>query len=139
MHFRVAIFFIRGLCFEPTSEGCNNAHLFVALAFLVYQVFSNTELVLLAILMIVVTLLGNETYIIASGLHGLRLVKNLMPSWASPMRKRVHALSKCENKNLATEAHLYVTRLAPYKLLKYKTFGDCLHSMNVPALVLECP
>jgi hypothetical protein len=59
--------------------------------------FSNTELVLLAILMIVVTFLGNETYIIASGLHVLRLVKNLMPSWASPMRKRVHALSKCEN------------------------------------------
>jgi hypothetical protein len=35
------------------------------------------------------------------------------------------------------KAHLCVTRLAPYKLLKYKTDGDCLHSMNALALVLE--
>jgi hypothetical protein len=33
--------------------------------------------------------------------------------------------------------HLYVTSPAPYKLLKYKTDGDCQHSMNVPASVLE--
>jgi hypothetical protein len=32
---------------------------------------------------------GNKAYIIALGLHGLRLVKNLMPSWTSPVRKRV--------------------------------------------------
>jgi hypothetical protein len=37
---------------------------------------------------------GKEAYIIASGLHGLRLIKNLTPSRASPMRKRVHALRK---------------------------------------------
>jgi hypothetical protein len=37
------------------------------------------------------------------------------------------------------EAHLYVTKPALYKLLKYKTDGDCLHSMNAPALVLGDP
>jgi hypothetical protein len=37
---------------------------------------------------------GREAYMSASGLHGLRLVKNLMPSWASPVSKRVRALSK---------------------------------------------
>jgi hypothetical protein len=40
------------------------------------------------------TFLGNEAYIIASGLHGLYLIKNLTPSRASPMRKRVWALRK---------------------------------------------
>jgi hypothetical protein len=35
------------------------------------------------------------------------------------------------------EARLYVTRPAPYKLLKYKIYGDCLHSMNALALVHE--
>jgi hypothetical protein len=34
LSFRVASFFIGGLCFEPTNEGCNNTHLFVALAYL---------------------------------------------------------------------------------------------------------
>jgi hypothetical protein len=29
--------------------------------------------------------------------------------------------------------------LAAYKLLKYKTYRDCLHSMNAPTLVLEDP
>jgi hypothetical protein len=37
------------------------------------------------------------------------------------------------------EAHLYVTRPVTYKLLKYKTNGDFLHSMNAPALILEDP
>jgi hypothetical protein len=37
------------------------------------------------------------------------------------------------------EARSYVTRLAPYKFLKCKIYGDCLHSMNAPALVLEDP
>jgi hypothetical protein len=35
------------------------------------------------------------------------------------------------------EACLYVTRPAPYKLHKYKTYGDYVHSTNAPALVLE--
>jgi hypothetical protein len=35
-----------------------------------------------------------------------------------------------------TEAHLYVMRLAPYKLLKYETNVDYLHSMNAPTSVL---
>jgi hypothetical protein len=38
-----------------------------------------------------------------------------------------------------TEAHLYVTRHVPYKLLKYKIGGGYLHSMNVPASVIEDP
>jgi hypothetical protein len=92
--FRVDSFFIGGLSFKPTNEGCNNAHSFVALAFLACHLLSNTELVLLAILMMMMTFLGNEAYIIASGLHGLYLIKNLTPSRASPMRKRVWALRK---------------------------------------------
>jgi hypothetical protein len=59
----------------------------MTLAYLAYQLLSNTELVLLAISTMVINVLGNEAYIIASGLHGLRLIKNLTPSWASPMRK----------------------------------------------------
>jgi choline-glycine betaine transporter len=53
---------------------------------------SNTWLALLVILIIVINVLGNKAYIIASRLHGLRLVKNLMPSWTFPVRKRVRAL-----------------------------------------------
>jgi hypothetical protein len=34
---------------------------------------------------------GNETYINASKLRGLHLVKNLTPLWASHVRKRVRA------------------------------------------------
>jgi hypothetical protein len=64
----------------------------VALVYLAYQLLSNTGLALLAISMMVINVLGNEAYIIASGLHGLCLVKNLMPSWASPVGKRVRAL-----------------------------------------------
>jgi hypothetical protein len=64
--FGVASFFVGGLYFfDPMSEGCNNALSFMALAFLVYQVSSNTELALLAISTIVITFLGNEAYIIA--------------------------------------------------------------------------
>jgi hypothetical protein len=36
-----------------------------------------------------------------------------------------------------TNAHLYVMRHAPYKLLKRKIDRDCLHSMNALALGLE--
>jgi hypothetical protein len=35
-----------------------------------------------------------EAYITASGLHGFHLIKNLTPSRASPMRKRVRASRK---------------------------------------------
>jgi hypothetical protein len=49
---------------------------------------------------------GRKAYISASGLHGLHLTKNLTPSWASPVRKRVRALSKCVNGNLVMEARL---------------------------------
>jgi hypothetical protein len=49
---------------------------------------------------------GREAYISASGLHGIYLVKNLMPSWASIVRKRVRSLSKCVNGNLVTKALL---------------------------------
>jgi hypothetical protein len=38
-----------------------------------------------------------------------------------------------------TEARLYVMRPAPYKLLKYKAYGDCLHSMNALASIVEDP
>jgi hypothetical protein len=85
LHFEVASFFIRGLSFEPS---------FVALAFLVYQLLSNTELVLLAISTMVIAFLWNEAYIITLGLHGLYVVKNLTPSLASPVRKRVQVLRK---------------------------------------------
>jgi hypothetical protein len=70
LHFGVAPFFIGGLCFEPTNKGCNNVPLFVSLAYLVYQLLSNTELALLAILRMVINVLGNEDYIIASGYIG---------------------------------------------------------------------
>jgi hypothetical protein len=53
---------------------------------------SSTELALLAISVMTINVLGNNAYITASGLHGLRLVKNLTPSQASPVRKRVQAL-----------------------------------------------
>jgi hypothetical protein len=88
LHFGVDSFFIGGLYFEPMNKGCYNAPLFVALAYLAYQLLSNTELGLLVISMMVANVLGNEAYIIALGLHGLHLVKNLMPSWASPVRKK---------------------------------------------------
>jgi hypothetical protein len=44
--FGVASFFIGDLCFEPTNEGCNNAHSFMTLAYPAYQLLSNTELAL---------------------------------------------------------------------------------------------
>jgi hypothetical protein len=55
---------------------------------------SNTELVLLAILTVVINVLGKKSYIAASGLHGLHLVKNLTPSRTSPVRKRLGATRK---------------------------------------------
>jgi hypothetical protein len=42
--------------------------------------------------MMVINILEKEDYITALGLHGLCLVKNIMPSWASPVRKSVRAL-----------------------------------------------
>jgi hypothetical protein len=59
------------------NEGCNSAPSFVALAYLAYQLLSNTELVLLAILIIVIDVLRNKTYFIASWLCEVRLIKNL--------------------------------------------------------------
>jgi hypothetical protein len=41
-----------------------------------------------------IDVLGKEAYITASGLHGLRFIKSLTPSWASPVRKRVLAIGK---------------------------------------------
>jgi hypothetical protein len=58
------------------------------------------ELALLGISMVVTDDFGKEAYISALGLHGLRLIENLMPLWASPVRKRVRALEK---KNLELE------------------------------------
>jgi hypothetical protein len=49
---------------------------------------------------------GRKAYINASGLHELCLIKNLTPSRASPVRKRVWALSKCINGNLVMKARL---------------------------------
>jgi hypothetical protein len=49
--------------------------LFVSLAYLVYQLLSNTELALLAILRMVINLLGNEDYIIALGYIGAASLK----------------------------------------------------------------
>jgi hypothetical protein len=37
------------------------------------------------------------------------------------------------------KACLCVMRPTSYKLLKYRTDGDCLHSVNAPASVLEDP
>jgi hypothetical protein len=50
------------------------------------------ELALLAISMMVINVLGNEAYTIASGLHEACLIKNLMSSRAFPVRKREHAM-----------------------------------------------
>jgi hypothetical protein len=66
----------------------------MALAYPMYQLLSNTELALLSISTMVISILENEAYIITSGLHGLRLVKNLTPLRAFLMRKRVRALRK---------------------------------------------
>jgi hypothetical protein len=78
LRFGVVSFFIGCLCFERTNEGCNNAHSFMALAYLAYQLLSNTELALLVISMMAVNVLGNKAYIIASR-HGLRLVNTSRP------------------------------------------------------------
>jgi hypothetical protein len=46
--------------------------------------------------MVVISALGKEAYIAASGLHGLRLIKNLAPLQTSPVRKIVRGvLNKC--------------------------------------------
>jgi hypothetical protein len=83
---------------------------------------------------------GNEAYIIASGLHGLHLVKNLTPFAGFPCdEKCTIPENKCEKENPVTKAHSYVTRLVSYKLIRCKIYGGCLHSMNAPALVLEDP
>jgi hypothetical protein len=50
------------------------------------------ELALLEISMMAINVLEIEDYIIALGLRGLHLVKNLMPSQSSPVRKRVRSL-----------------------------------------------
>jgi hypothetical protein len=41
-----------------------------------------------------ISVLGKEAYITSLGLHVLHLIKNLTPSRASPIRKRVRALRK---------------------------------------------
>jgi hypothetical protein len=94
IHFGVASFFIGYPSFKPMNECYNNAPSFVALAYLAQQLLSNIELALLAISTMVINILGKEAYITALGLHRLYLVKNLTPSRASPMRKRVQALRK---------------------------------------------
>jgi hypothetical protein len=55
---------------------------------------SNAKLALLAISMEVINILGKEAYIVASGLHGHCLIKNLTPSWAFLVRKRARAIRK---------------------------------------------
>jgi hypothetical protein len=51
--FRSVSFFLGGLCFEPTNESCNNVPSFVTLAYQAYQLLSNIELMVIAILMMV--------------------------------------------------------------------------------------
>jgi hypothetical protein len=51
--FRGASFFLGCLCFEQTNESCNNAPSFVTLAYQAYQLLSNTELMVIAILTMV--------------------------------------------------------------------------------------
>jgi hypothetical protein len=46
------------------------------------------------LMMIINVFGGNKAYIIVLGLHGFCLIKNLTPSWATPVRKRVRALRK---------------------------------------------
>jgi hypothetical protein len=36
-----------------------------------------------------------------------------------------------------TKAHLYVSSPAPYKFLRFKNDGNCLHYMNASASILE--
>jgi hypothetical protein len=101
LRFGVASFFIGGLYFEPTNEGCNNAPLFMALTYLAYQLLSNTWVPPLFRASNASNFdddnqcfWGNKAYIIVLGLHGFCLIKNLTPSWATPVRKRVRALRK---------------------------------------------
>jgi hypothetical protein len=56
---------------------CHNTPWFVALTYLEYRLLSNIELALLLISTMMIDVLRDEAYIIASGLHGLHLVKNL--------------------------------------------------------------
>jgi hypothetical protein len=56
---------------------CHNTPSFVALTYLEYPLLSNIELALLSISTMMIDVLRNEAYIIASGLHGLHLIKNL--------------------------------------------------------------
>jgi hypothetical protein len=83
LHFGVTAFSSEVFCFEPVNESCNNAPLFAALAYMVQHPFLlNMELASLVISMMVLNALGggDKAYIIASGLHGFHLVKNLTPS-----------------------------------------------------------
>jgi hypothetical protein len=77
--FGVASFFLGGLCFEPRNEACNNAPSFVSLAYLAYQLLSNTELALLAISTMIINVLGSEAYIMLRSYMGSALLKTSCP------------------------------------------------------------
>jgi hypothetical protein len=61
LSFEVPSFFIRGLSFEPMSEGCGNAPLIMALAYLAEQLLSNAELAVIAISMAAIHFFGERS------------------------------------------------------------------------------
>jgi hypothetical protein len=56
LYFEIASFFIGDFYFKTMNKCYNNTHSFMALTYLTYQFLSNTELALLAILMMVINI-----------------------------------------------------------------------------------
>jgi hypothetical protein len=79
------------------NEGCNNVPSFVALAFLAYQVLSNTELALLAISMMVITFLVMKLILLLWGYMGSTSLKTSRPHSFPCEEKSTSQESKCEN------------------------------------------
>jgi hypothetical protein len=81
---------------------------------------------------------GTKLILLLRGYMGSTSLKTSCPR-GLPLWGKEYGLweTKCEEWNLATEARLYVKRPPLYKLLKYKTYGDYLHSTNSPTSVLE--
>jgi hypothetical protein len=89
LRFGVASFFIAGLCFEPTTEGCDNALLVVGFGLLGIIAFVEYGDSIIGNFDYGCWYFRDGAYIAASGLHRLYLIKNLMPLQASLVRKRV--------------------------------------------------
>jgi hypothetical protein len=80
LSFGVPSFFIGGLSFEPMSEGCGNAPLIMALAYLAEQLLSNAELAVIAILTVAIRFFwGRKLMLLLRGYMGPALLKTSHP------------------------------------------------------------